>query len=375
MASHLVRNLLRSVAGGKSVANAVSENALPTDGAQLRVEQWRQMRAREYGMTAQMWDMLHQDGVTDLLVNGDSAWLDYGEGLVEAPWHPESEAHARTLAVHMAAAAGKRLDEASPMADGFIGNHIRLHAVLPPLATPATLISLRVLRQQSFTLRRLVELGMVSADLEELLRMAVESRFSVLISGPTGSGKTTLLGALLGLVPSDERIICIEEVRELDPVHPHVVHLQERQANIEGSGHVTLTDLVRASLRMRPDRIVLGECRGPEVREVLTAMNTGHSGGFATLHANSVADVPARLIALGSLAQLSEAAVRDHTRAGFQMVLQVGRGDRGKRIVKEVGVFGRGERLECLPVLVRSRGSMVPTGHAGLLEELLGCGA
>lgn len=361
--------MLRSLAKGNSVAQAVTDNAAAATGTAERIEQWRQMRARQYGMTAQLWDLLHQDGVTDVLINGDKAWVDYGSGLVVAQWHPSSDADARNLAVQMAAAAGKRLDDACPLADGFLGTDIRLHAVLPPLSAQGTLISLRTLRQQTFTLSRLVEVEMIDSFLESLLHEVVKERLSALISGPTGSGKTTLLGAILGQVPHEQRIICIEEVHELDPVHPHVVHLQERQANIEGRGQISLADLVRASLRMRPDWIVLGECRGAEVREVLTAMNTGHCG-FATLHANSVEDVPARLIALGALAQLSPSAIRDHARAAFQVVIQLRR-EGSRRIVGEVGVFGGEEQLTCLPALVR-RGSCwhQSSGYPRLLELL-----
>ena len=148
---------------------------------------------------------------------------------------------------------------------------------------------------------------------------------SLLLSGATGSGKTTLLATLLGLVPAQERIICIEEVAELAPDHPHVLHLQERRPNVQGSGAVTLSELVRAAMRMRPDRIVLGECRGPEVREVLAALNTGHQGGMATVHANSALEVPARLTALGALAGMDAPTVAAQAGAALDAIIHLRR--------------------------------------------------
>ena len=187
------------------------------------------------------------------------------------------------------------------------------------------------------------------------MRALVASRSNVLVSGATGSGKTTLLGAALALVPARERIVCIEEVPEIAPAHPHCVHLIERKPNVEGRGSVTLADLVRAAMRMRPDRLVLGECRGPEVRDVLTALNTGHDGGWATLHANGVREVPARLAALGALAGMSESAVATQAASALDAVLHMKRDQRGHRRVAEVGVLTKaGDLLECVPALTSS---------------------
>jgi pilus assembly protein CpaF len=169
----------------------------------------------------------------------------------------------------------------------------------------------------------------------------VRRRANVLISGGTGSGKTTLLAALLSLVPGDERVVTVEEARELRPTHPHVVHLAARRANVERAGAVDLADLVRNALRMRPDRIVLGECRGAEVREVLMAMNTGHDGGFATLHANAVAVVPARLEALAGLAGMTREAVAAQAAGALDVVLHLRR-RQGARYLAEIGLVGRG---------------------------------
>ena len=185
-----------------------------------------------------------------------------------------------------------------------------------------------------------------------LVRALVAARANVLISGATGSGKTTLLSAALSLVPAGERIVCIEEVPEIAPALPHCVHLVERAHNVAGRGAVTLPDLVRAAMRMRPDRLVLGECRGPEVRDVLTALNTGHDGGWATLHANSARDVPARLAALGALAGMSESAVCAQASSALDAVLHMRRSTSAHRWVAEVGVLTRtSSALQCVPAL------------------------
>ena len=206
-------------------------------------------------------------------------------------------------------------------------------------------------------------------------------RASCLVTGATGTGKTTLLAALLGLVPEDERIVCIEEASELRPRHPHVVHLQERGANVQGVGAVAMTSLVRTALRMRPDRIVLGECRGPEVRDVLTALNTGHEGGWATLHANSPADVPARLTALGALAGLDEAAVAAQAASALDAVVHLRRqaGTTGaRRYVASIGVLRRGVSpagavLICEEALhVTGDGRLRPGPAVSALRERIG---
>uniref|UniRef100_UPI00202E4D3C TadA family conjugal transfer-associated ATPase n=1 Tax=Actinomyces sp. 186855 TaxID=2761164 RepID=UPI00202E4D3C len=312
-------------------------------------------------------DLLETDGVTDVLVGGGRTWIDRGHGLEQVPAAALPEAQARALAVRMAASAGRRLDDASPVVDATLADGTRLNAVLPPLSGDGTLICLRTRRRRAFTLDELVAAGTVAAPLAPVLAALVSERASCLVTGATGTGKTTLLAALLGLVAPTERIVCVEEASELSPDHPHVIHLQERGDNVQGVGAVPMTALVRTALRMRPDRIVLGECRGPEVREVLAALNTGHEGGWATLHANSPADVPARLTALGALAGLDEAAVAAQTASALHAVVHLRRlrtrcGSR--RVVERVGVLSRDHegRLRCDDALLRR-----PDGtlHAG----------
>jgi pilus assembly protein CpaF len=225
--------------------------------------------------------------------------------------------------------------------DARLPDGTRLHAVLPPVAVGSTCLSLRVVRPHAFTLGELVEAGTVPPGGDRLLRALIDARLSYVISGGTGSGKTTLLSALLGLVDPGERIVLAEDSAELRPHHPHVVRLEGRPANQEGAGLVELPDLVRQALRMRPDRLVVGEVRGPEVVSLLAALNTGHDGGSGTLHANAAAQVPARLEALGTAAGLDRAALHSQLAAALSVVLHLVRDRAGRRRIAEVHVLER----------------------------------
>jgi pilus assembly protein CpaF len=240
--------------------------------------------------------LLDQAGVTDVLVNGpDSVWVDRGGGMVRANVHFADEAAVRGLAQRLAALAGRRLDDASPYVDGALPDGTRLHAVLPPVAPGGTCLSLRTFTARAFTIDDLEAAGTLRNGAALLLRAVVRARAAFLVSGGTGSGKTTLVASMLGLVEPTERLILVEDAAELRPAHPHVVRLTARPPNVEGVGEVSLRDLVRQALRMRPDRLIVGEVRGAEVLELLTALNTGHAGSGGTLHANSAGQVPARL--------------------------------------------------------------------------------
>jgi pilus assembly protein CpaF len=287
--------------------------------------------------------LLRLEGVTDVLVNGPAqVWLDRGLGLeLTAVRFPDDEA-VRRLAQRLAASAGRRLDDASPHVDLRLPDGSRFHAVLAPISRPGTVLSLRVPRQRVFTLEELVEAGAVGPEGAALLRLVVERRLAFLVSGGTGSGKTTLLNALLSLVPARERLVLVEDASELRPEHPHVVALEARPANIEGAGEVTLRTLVRQALRMRPDRLVVGEVRGHEVVDMLAAMNTGHEGGCATVHANSAADVPSRIEGLAMAAGLSREAAHSQLASALDVVVHLGRGADGRRRVRELGVLERG---------------------------------
>lgn len=286
--------------------------------------------------------LLAEPEVTDVLVTApDQVWVDRGAGLQRADVSFPDAAAVRRLAQRLAAVAGRRLDDARPWVDARLPDGTRLHAVLPPVAVGSACLSLRVVRPRAFTLDELAAAGTVPPGGQELLRSVLDARLSFVISGGTGSGKTTLLSSLLGLVAPDERIVLAEDSAELRPDHPHVVRLETRPANQEGTGLVTLRDLVRQALRMRPDRLVVGEVRGPEVTDLLAALNTGHEGGCGTVHANAAADVPARLEALGSTAGLDRAALHSQLAAALSVVIHLVRDRGGRRRVAEVHVLDR----------------------------------
>lgn len=270
---------------------------------------------------------LLRPGVTDLFVTGTGdLWSDGPpDGLRrEEGWRADRSA-ARELAVRLIAAGGRHIDEATPFVDVRLRGGVRVHAVLPPVSTGGALLSIRIPSRQQPRLDDLVAGGGMRPSDRDRLVTAVRARTNVLITGAGGAGKTTLLAAMLGAAPPDERIVVIEDVAELRIPHPHVVSLETRQPNLEGAGGVDLRRLVREALRMRPDRLVLGECRGEEVRDLLGALNTGHDGGAGTLHANSLEDVPARLEALGALAGLNEHALARQTVSAIGLVIHLER--------------------------------------------------
>ena len=288
--------------------------------------------------------LLADDTVTDICVNGPNCvYVDSGAGLERSAVRFESEAAVRRLASRLAASCGRRLDDAQPFCDGHItrddGTLLRFHAVLAPTAQAGTCISLRVLHTASATLDDLVARGALSGEVAEVLRGVVAKRKAFVVAGGTGSGKTTLLSALLAEVDPAERIVAIEDTLELTPDHPHVVNLTTRGANSEGAGEITIADLVRQSLRMRPDRVVVGEIRGAEVVDLLAALNTGHDGGAGTLHANSIAEVPARFEALAALGGLDRAGLHAQLAAAIDVVIVVKRHPDGTRRLHQIGVL------------------------------------
>ncbi|WP_278260615.1 TadA family conjugal transfer-associated ATPase [Nocardia sp. AG03] len=295
--------------------------------------------------------LLHDPRVADVLVTGpDSVWIDRGHGLEHTDIRFADDAAVRRLAQRLALSAGRRLDDAQPWVDGKLAGTeatlgdafgVRLHAVLAPVAHDGTCLSLRVLRPATQGLAALAAAGSVPPEAHRLLVDIVRARLAFLVVGGTGAGKTTMLSALLAAVDPAERIICVEDAAELAPVHPHVVRLVARTANVEGVGAVTVRDLVRQALRMRPDRIVVGEVRGAEVVDLLTALNTGHDGGAGTVHANSPQEVPARLEALAALGGMDRAALHSQLAAAVQVILHVHRRSDGTRCLREIGVLER----------------------------------
>ena len=315
--------------------------------------------------------LLPHRGLTDVYVNGpDQVWLETEAGprRIASPFG--SDAEVRALAVRLVAAEGRRLDAAHPCVDVQTAAGYRVHAVLPPISTGGTLLSLRFRSPSTLTMRDLVGSGTVHPDTARLLAGVVRSGASFLVSGATGAGKTTVLNALLSCFPEHERIVLVEDAAELRPEHPHVVGLQARHANIEGAGSIDLAELVRQALRMRPDRIVVGECRGAEVRELLTALNTGHAGA-GTVHANSAESVPARLAALGALAGMSREAVVLQASSALDVVVHVVRAG-GRREVRTVSLLEeRGGALVTVPVAVQAEGRVLPGPGWDRLRSLL----
>ena len=294
--------------------------------------------------------LLCADGTTDVLVTSpDAVWVDDGSGLRRTSIRFADDAAVRRLAQRLALAAGRRLDDAQPWVDGQLtgigagGFAVRLHAVLPPIATGGTCLSLRVLRPATQDLAALTAAGAIAPQAADLLAELITARLAFLVSGGTGAGKTTLLAALLGAVAPNERIVCVEDAAELAPRHPHLVKLVARCANVEGVGEITVRQLVRQALRMRPDRIVVGEVRGAEVVDLLAALNTGHEGGAGTVHANSPGEVPARLEALGALGGLDRAALHSQLAAAVQALLHVARDGAGRRRLNEIALLRRSD--------------------------------
>jgi pilus assembly protein CpaF len=302
--------------------------------------------------------LVDDPAVTDIVVNGPSeVWVDRGQGMVRSDISFPDADSVRRLAQRLAATCERRLDDASPYVDAHLPDGTRLHAVLAPIAVHGPYLSLRTFRPRAFTVADLVAAGTLTVDAAHLVTAIVRARLAYLVTGGTGSGKTSMLATMLGLVPGTERIVLVEDATELRPAHPHVVALQSRPSNVEGSGAVSLRDLVRQALRMRPDRLVVGECRGAEIVDLLLALNTGHEGGAGTLHANRAVDVPARLGALGLLGGLSLEALHAQVAAGLQVVLHLRRATTG-RYLEEICVFlPAGAGIQAVPAWRRGSGT------------------
>jgi pilus assembly protein CpaF len=367
--THLVA--ARRAPDAEAINRAVRESGRVLDHAGLAALT-RALQDELEGLGA-LQPVLADPTVTDLLINGpDQVWVDRGGGLTRLDVSLRDEATVRQLAVRLAARAGRRLDDAAPFVDARLPAGQRLHAVLPPLSVHGTSISLRIPGRRRFNLDSLVASGTVDADGARWLRALVASRTAFLVSGGTGSGKTTVLGALLGLVPHDQRVVIVEDTCELRPEHPHVVSLESRSANVEGSGEIPMRTLVRQALRMRPDRLVVGEVRGAEVVDMLAGFNTGHEGGAGTIHANTAGDVPERIEALALAAGMPLAGIRAQVAAGLEAVVHVARRPDGQRIVAEVGMVRSGsDGVQVVPGL-RWGGERLEPGpaHAELAQRL-----
>jgi pilus assembly protein CpaF len=283
--------------------------------------------------------LLSDPSVEEVMVNGtDAVWVER-RGRLEPTGVSFGDAAELLHAVErILAPLGRRVDEAAPLCDARLPDGSRVNVVIPPLALDGPCLTIRRFRPRGFSLRDLVAGGTLPASLAEFLALCVAARASVLVSGGTGSGKTTTLNALSGAIPGEERIVTIEDAAELRLRQAHVVRLEARPPNLEGRGEVTIRDLVRNALRMRPDRIVVGEVRGPEALDMLQALNTGHDGSLTTVHANSPGDALRRVETLALMAGvgLPHAAVRDQVVSAIDVVVHQARRADGSRLVESV---------------------------------------
>ncbi|GGM05351.1 TadA family conjugal transfer-associated ATPase [Nakamurella endophytica] len=359
----------RSDPTGAALVRAVraETGAVVSDAEMLRLV--RGLR-RELVGAGPLAELLADPATTDVVVNGCAdVRVDRGRGWEDAGVRFADDAAVQRLARRLATAAGRRLDDAHPFVDARLPDGTRLHAVLAPVAASGTSLSLRVLRARLYDLPALAAAGSLPAVTRAVVEAVVRARLAVLISGGTGSGKTTLLGALLAAVDPAERLVTVEDAEELRPPHPHLVRLLARPANVEGAGAIPLRELVRQALRMRPDRIVLGEVRGAEVVDMLMALNTGHHGGAGTVHANAAAEVPARLEALGALGGLDRTALHAQLVGAVQVVVHLSR-DLGRRRVSEVAVLTAGPDGTAVVRSAVVDGRPVEPGASVLAERL-----
>lgn len=348
------------------IAEAVRASGLAL-GSRTTAELVRTLRDELVGL-GPLQPLIEQPGITDVLIDGRrQVWTDGRDGLVRTDVRFFSEEQVRGLARRLIALSGGRLDEGQPCADGRIGD-CRIHAVIPPVAVEGTMISVRISRGSAATLEQLALQWDAPEVWLPVLRGIVAARLNCLISGSTGSGKTSLLGSMLAECPHRERIIIVEDTTELRPDHPHVLHLQQRRGNVEGAGQLGMGQLVRETLRMRPDRLIVGECRGSELKDFLTAMNTGHQGAVGTIHANSPHAVPARLIAMGALAELPPESVALQAGAALDAVIHMER-RRGRRMPVAISLVRCVERrLQMVPVLLA--GDLEPGSRADVQTQV-----
>jgi pilus assembly protein CpaF len=290
--------------------------------------------------------LLDDDTVSEIMVNGaHDIWVERAGRLHKTPVRFTDESHLRRIISRMVAQVGRRIDEASPMVDARLPDGSRVNAAIPPLSLGGALLTIRKFSKHRLDMNELIKRGALTADTSDLLERCVLARLNILISGGTGSGKTTLLNALSAAIPDDERIITIEDAAELQLVQRHVLRLEARPSNIEGEGEITIRDLMRNSLRMRPDRILVGEVRGTEALDMLQAMNTGHDGSLSTVHANTPRDALARLetMVLMTGYDLPLRAIREQIASALDLVIQIERMNDGTRRIVAITEIQRME--------------------------------
>lgn len=283
--------------------------------------------------------LLKDPTVNDILINTHKiCYVERFGKLERTRVHFKDEAHLLRIINKIVAGIGRRVDESSPMVDARLPDGSRVNIAIRPISIDGPMVSIRKFSEKPFSMEKLVEVGSIRPQMVDLLRVAVQGKISIIISGGTGSGKTTLLNALSNFIPANERMITIEDAAELQLQQPHVARLETRPANAEGKGEIRQRELVKNALRMRPDRIIVGECRGEEAFDMLQAMNTGHEGSLTTIHANSTRDAMKRLEQMVAMAgiPMSPGSIRSTIASAIRIVIQLQRLPDGKRCVTSI---------------------------------------
>lgn len=329
-----------------------------------RLVQWIVDETTGYGPLE---PLLADESITEIMVNGPrEVWVEREGRLEPAPVRFRDREHIRHIIDRIIARVGRRIDESSPMVDARLPDGSRVNAVIPPVALSGPVLTIRKFRPSPFTLDDLVAMGSLHPAMAGLLAAAVRGKLNILISGGTGSGKTTLLAALAGAIPGEERVITIEDMAELRLPRPHVVALEARPPNVEGRGEIPIRQLVRNALRMRPDRIIVGEVRGEEALDMLQAMNTGHEGSLTTIHANSPHDAFVRLEAMVAMAggRLPVRVIREHLVAALDLVVQTERlTDGSRKVVAVAEVRGGAGRVRTRAIFRFERTGVAADGR------------
>jgi len=376
---------LGGVPGRRAIENLFNDT-LAEEGVPLpRLERLRLLEAvmAELLSFGPIEPLLRDESISEIMVNGpDQVWIERKGLLEETDVKFENDDHVRRIIDRIVAPLGRRCDEASPMVDARLPDGSRVNAIIPPLSLIGPCITIRKFSRDALTMQHLIQFGSLTREVADLISACVTGRLNVLVSGGTGSGKTTLLNVLSSFIPANERIVTIEDAAELRLRQRHVISLEKRPANIEGTGEVGIRQLVMNSLRMRPDRVVIGEVRGPEALDMLQAMNTGHDGSMTTLHSNGPRDTLARLETMVMMAgiDLPHRAIREQIASAIDVIVHQERlFDGSRRIVNVTEVQGmEGDVVILQDVfkfehegLVRNRvqGSLKPSGVRPKFEE------
>lgn len=322
--------------------------------------------------------LLRDESISEIMINRfDSIYLEKDGNLHMSEINLGSEQRLRQIIDRIVTPLGRRIDESSPMVDARLKCGSRVNAIVPPLAVDGSSVTIRKFSKKQLLLEDLVRLGSCSSLAAELLPILVQERFNIVVSGGTGSGKTTLLNILSSLIPAKERLVTIEDAAELKITHGNLVRLESRPSNQEGSGHVSIRQLVANALRMRPDRILVGECRAGEALDMLQAMNTGHNGSMTTIHANSCRDALARLETLVLMAgmDLPVTAIRQQISSAIHFIIQISRNSSGAREITSIseiqGIESGTIQVAELFSRSKSTGELEPTGEISKKGELL----